>query len=80
MPRYFFDTDDSTKQFTDISGLDLADLNAVADEVYGLLRDLVHDLMPEGHRVMSVRVRDETGATVYQGEMTVEGRRFRRAT
>lgn len=75
--RYFFDLHDGETSFRDDAGIDLANADAVPVEAYDLLRDLVQDQMPEGRRTLTVRVRDETGSSVYVGEMTVEGRRFK---
>ena len=76
MPRYFFDTDDGERQFRDEVGLELPDLEAVAAETFGLLRDLAHGHMSEGRRVMTTHVRGDDGVLVYRGEMTVDGHRL----
>lgn len=76
MPRYFFDSDTGERQVRDDVGIDLPDLEAVAAEAFGLLRDIIQGEMPEGLRIYTANVRDEYGAFVYRGEMKVRGQRF----
>lgn len=76
MPRFYFDTDDGERQFHDDEGIDLATADEVPKEAIGLLRDLAHHDMPVGCRMMVTKVRDITGALVYQATMTVVGQRF----
>ncbi len=76
MPRYFFDADTGECQFRDEDGIDLPDINSVAAEALGLLRDLIQGQMPEGRRTYTANVRDEQGKFVYRGEMSVQGQRF----
>ena len=64
MPRYFFDTSDGERRFTDPHGLDLpgaAEARAAALEALG---DLARDALPRraSGEEMSVAIRDATGA------------------
>ena len=69
MTRFYFDSDDGERQFLDEDGIELAGLRDVADQVLGLLHDLMPVTMPHGSRVIAASVRDITGALVYRAEL-----------
>lgn len=73
--RYFFDVNDGERSFQDDNGINLYSADQIASEAYNILRQIVHDRLPEGQRTMTVRVRDGSGKLVYAGTMTIDGQR-----
>ncbi|ACS40441.1 MULTISPECIES: DUF6894 family protein [Methylobacteriaceae] len=65
MPRYFFDFSDANGKVFDRDGLDLADREAVREEVSATLSELARDLPPgEDRTTLIARVRDEAGGVL----------------
>jgi hypothetical protein len=71
VPRFFFDTHDGRDGFRDEVGVELPTADDVADEAFGLLRDLSHHAMPRGDTVLSASVRGPDGIVVFRATMTI---------
>lgn len=71
MPRFFFDTQDGEAAFRDQGGVELARLEDVAQEAFGLLRDLSHRALPRGETRISASVRDASGVVVFRATMAI---------
>ncbi len=66
MPRYYFDEYDGDDFFQDDEGLELDGIEAARAEARKALPDIARDVIPDDgdRRVMTVKVRDETGKVV----------------
>lgn len=77
MPRYYFDVHDSHGFHRDEMGDHFDDFEDARVQAQSLLPDIVRDELPDGelHAVVC-EVRDETGTTVYRGELRYQGVRL----
>lgn len=74
MPHYYFDTDDGSHLCEDDSGLEFPDEQAARRAAVSALPDMARDRIPNGdERTFSVRVRDETGNTIYSASLAMKG-------
>ena len=77
MPRFYFDFEGDGPPRLDPDGSDLPDWCAAGEEVIAVLPELAkfHGLpRPEGRRALIARVRDETGAYFFEGELVLTTR------
>jgi hypothetical protein len=77
MPRYYFDIHDAEGFHRDDIGDDFVDFEEARDQAQALLPDIVREELPDGelHEV-ACEVRDQSGRTVYRGEITFRGTRL----
>lgn len=77
MPRFFFDIHDADGFHRDDIGDEFADFAEARDQAQALLPDIVREELPDGelHEVVC-EVRDQSGRTVYRGEITFRGTRL----
>ena len=77
MVRYYFDIRDGDEFHRDDVGAEFAYFEDARDQAQALLPDIAREELPDGelHQI-TCDVRDETGATVYRGELTYQGTRF----
>jgi len=70
MPRYFFDTSDNGIETIDIEGTVLPNLKSMRDEAIRSLPAIAAEELPDGpEHSFWVRVRDESGAYVFQASL-----------
>ncbi|MEQ1955976.1 DUF6894 family protein [Mesorhizobium yinganensis] len=70
MPRYYFDVCDGEDVMHDQIGIELDDDNLVADHAVRALPEMAHDELPNGpERDFWVKVRDETGAYIFEADL-----------
>ena len=75
VPRYFFDTDDGTGLVVDEDGQELSGPDQLRYLALDALPDIARDIIPDGdERLLSVRVRDETGAYVFEAFLSLKTR------
>lgn len=75
VPRYFFDTDDGSGLVADEEGQDVAGLDRMRLLALDALPDIARDIIPDGdERVLSVRVRDESGTYVFEAFLSLKAR------
>lgn len=73
MPRYFFDTEDDSVLTRDDEGLELQGEKAARDEAIRALPELAKDQLPDGpQHSFWVKVRDESGAYIFQASLELK--------
>ena len=78
MPRYFFDTSENANETMDNEGTLLPDLKAVRDEAIRSLPEIAAEELPDGpEHSFWVRVRDESGAYVFQASLELKSQWLR---
>lgn len=79
MARYFFDLHNGDGFTKDLNGRDLPDMDAVRKEVAIIVTDVADDeLNGTDPFKAKVTVRDEGGATVFEGVLSYQGNRVDR--
>ena len=62
MPRFFFDFDDTGKQYPDTEGTDLDHFDAAKDDAVSALVEMAKDVLADGaYRELTYKVRNEHG-------------------
>ncbi len=76
MPKYYFDLTKDGKFHRDNVGDDFVDYEEARQQAQAILPDIVREKLPDGelHKIRC-DVRDESGGTVYRGELTYQGTR-----
>ena len=79
MPRYFFDVRDNSGFNRDEFGDVFGSFDEARIQAQSLLPDIAREELPDGelHQI-TCDVRDEAGETVYRGELTYRGTRFKK--
>ena len=71
--RFYFDTNDGERLLEDEEGLELEGVEAARVQAQSALADMARDVVPgDGNqRTMTVRVRDEDGATILRASLVL---------
>lgn len=74
MPRYYFDVRDNRGFHRDEVGDDFDSFDEARTQAQSLLPDIAREELPDGDlHTITCDVRNETGRTVYRGEITYRG-------
>jgi hypothetical protein len=70
MALYHFDVDDNGTLYHDDQGTECADFAKVKNEAIAALAEMMRDSIPDGdHHRLTIKVRDEGGALVFQAAL-----------
>jgi hypothetical protein len=72
MPRFFFNTHDGKRSFSDKAGLELESLEAAKAVARAALADMVRDAVPDDNqRTFIVSIMDETGQLLVRTRLSL---------
>ena len=74
MPRFFYDVDDGSAQFTDSEGTEHPTSQVAMNEAIDVLLSMARDRLPDGlHRELAATMRDERGAALFEAKLSFSG-------